>query len=92
METIDLRDLKEEERKNFQKAIEEEGYNFDEYKDNEPILYDQEALEEEYLESLGIDEKIKYYVDVKAMIRDDELSGFLRRIQVNNKEWIIRMY
>jgi len=95
-DVIDLRDLKEEQPEKYKKLKkvweEETGYDLDEYVDNEPVIKTKEALEEEYLELSGIDEKLKYYLDVDAMIDDDYMSGYLRTITIDGVKYYYRIY
>jgi len=68
------------------------GYNLGEYLKNEPFLKTQEELEDEYLESAEIPERLEMYLDIEAMIRDDKMSGYLGSLEINNEIYYYRYY
>lgn len=94
---VELRELKGAQKRRWQAIIEEElGYNFEEYADNQPYIYTRSELEQDFVDlakAQGTPEQIAdYYLDVAAMIRDEQMSGYLTEVEVDGQEYWARLY
>ena len=77
---VQFNELTKEKQK---KIAEYFGYDLEEMKREDPVLYTREELEDHYLEiaeEQGLPENLRYYLDVDAMIEDDRISGYLGKI------------
>ena len=84
---VQFNELTKEKQK---KIAEYFGYDLEEIKREDPVLYTRKELEDYYLEiaeAQGLPENLRYYLDVDAMIEDDCFSGSLDKIDIDSEEF-----